>query len=125
MNNWKDIKNYEGLYQVSNFGDVKSLERKVNNQYGAERILKSNFGSNEYKVVVLCKDKKQSTKTVHSLVWDAFGDKSRNGRKLQVDHKDENKLNNNINNLQLLTNRENTNKGKSQYKKTSKYTGVY
>lgn len=105
MELWKDIEGYEGIYQTSNLGRVKSF--KWNNI----RILKFGFDSQGYKMVVLCKNNKLKTRTVHSLVWDAFGTRKRNGRKLQIDHINNNKLDNRIENLQLLTQRQNISKG--------------
>jgi len=74
-------------------------------------------------MVALYKEAKYKTCKIHHLVWGAFGDKLRDGMKLQVDHKDENKTNNCIDNLQLLTNRQNTTK----YHRTKRDlpTGVY
>lgn len=63
---WKDIEEYEGLYQVSNQGRVKSLK------YGKERILKPAPNSDGYLFVVLCKDGKTKTYFVHRLVAMAF-----------------------------------------------------
>lgn len=75
MEIWKDIKGYEGLYQISNFGSVKSLSRVICNNGGIytinEKILKpSNNGG--YLQVVLQKDSKIKTIKVHRLVAEAF-----------------------------------------------------
>lgn len=112
---YKDITGFEGLYQVSNYGRVKSLNRRVNSKSNSKRgvkkrILKTRIGNNGYEMIILSKKQKGYGFCVHTLVWDAFGDKSRNGRKLQIDHIDGNKSNNHIDNLQVLTPRENTNK---------------
>ena len=117
---------YTGLYEVSNHGKVKSLKREVNNQYGSERILKPGISRSGYYIVSLHKNGKQKTPTIHSMEWDAFSDVKRNGKKLQIDHKDSNKLNNMFDNLQLLSARQNVSKRFIQNgNKTSKYTGVY
>ena len=108
---FKPIKDYEGFYEVSNFGDIKSLKRKGCSK---DRMLKSFINGDGYKFIDLKKNGERKTEAIHRLVWDAFGDKPRNGHKLQVDHFDGNKLNNNIDNLQLLTNRENCSKGHQQ-----------
>ena len=97
---WKDIKNFEGLYQVSNLGRVKSKRK----------ILKPIKG--EYFKVVLCKNKIRYTKYIHRLVAETFI--FNNNNKLQVNHKDENKLNNNVNNLEWITFKENMNYGTKQ-----------
>ena len=69
---WKPIKGFEGLYEVSNFGRVKSLPKITNNQYGKEeRILKPGV-TNGYYFVCLCKNGKNTLKLVHRLVAEAF-----------------------------------------------------
>ena len=70
---WKDIEGYEGFYQVSNKGRVKSLKRKIcsnsNHKYNtlSEKLLKLS-GGGKYIQVILCKDGKTSAKLVHRLV---------------------------------------------------------
>ena len=115
---WKAINGYEGIYEISNLGRVKSLKRKD------ATILKLCTNMNGYKTVHLWNRGGGKTKDIHTLVWDAFGNGKRNSRKLQVDHKDENKFNNNIGNLQLLTNRENSVKYRKTQNTSSKYIGV-
>ena len=121
---------YTGLYEVSNYGSVKSLERKVlsekrSNWNHKEKILSPSICGNGYYKVSLHKNNTGTTCKIHHLVWDVFGNQKRNGRKLQVDHIDNNKLNNHFSNLQLLTARENTTKYFLQCtNKTSKYIGV-
>ena len=126
---WKNIKDYEGLYEISNYGRVKSLPKEWVTGIGAlcfhdGLFLKQAMSEKGYLLVNLHKDKKQYTKFIHRLVWDHFGNKQRNGRKLQIDHIDNCKTNNNIDNLQLLTNRQNCSKSRLQHKKLSRYTGV-
>ena len=89
---WKDIKDYEGLYQVSNFGRVKSI------RFGKERILKSGTNNWGYLFVKLCKNGKIKPFLVHRLVAEAFLPNTDNLP--CVNHKDENKQNNNVNNLE-------------------------
>jgi len=99
---WKDVKGYEGLYKVSNFGRVKSLK------YGRERILKTGKGS-YYLTVSLYFDNKLKTAKVHRLVAMAFIENPDN--KPFVNHLDEDKYNNNVNNLEWVTHKENMNYG--------------
>lgn len=103
---WKDIKDYEGLYQVSNLGNVKSLKKQIirNNKYKQtfqEKILKPGLSKNGYLTVSLCKKGKQKTFTIHRLVAEIFIENKNNYK--CINHKDENKLNNKVNNLEWCT----------------------
>ena len=126
---WKDVKNYEGFYKVSNLGRVKSLDRFVSNGKSKRTfkegvILKyGRSGRNRsYLRVNLNKHGKSKSRTVHQLVVEAFLDENYKKNGYVVDHIDENKENNSLSNLRIFTNRENL----SRYKnKTSKYTGVH
>lgn len=115
---WKFIPGYEGLYMVSNWGRVKSL------WFGKERILKPGKALNGYLQVCLHKDGKQRVFGIHRLVWITFGDKERNKETTDIDHIDLNKENNYIENLQLLSARENCSKKTFKKEKTSKFVGV-
>lgn len=96
---WKDIPEYEGLYQVSNLGRIKSLERFIyKGHHNTEKILKQTKCKNGYYYVSLCKDKKVKIIQVHRLVAITF---LNNPDNLQIiNHIDGNKENNNINNLE-------------------------
>ena len=100
---WKDKKDYEGLYQVSNLGRAKSLDRYIKGkghslQFKKGRILKPMKDNNGYLKVKLCKDGKEKAFTVHRLVAEAFLPNPHNYP--CVNHKDENKQNNNVSNLE-------------------------
>ena len=112
---WKDIKDYEGLYQVSNLGRVKSLK------FGKERILSAATNATGYSLVALCNGKTKAI-TAHQLVAMAFLNHKPCGYKLVVDHINTIKTDNRLENLQVITNRENSSKDKK--KGTSKYVGV-
>src|SRR5690606_4862707 len=101
---WKDITGYKGLYQVSNLGNVKSLFK------GKDRILKKALASNGYYSVRLSKKGKQKTLFIHHLVADHFLIKKRNKWEYVVNHKDFNRLNNIESNLEITTQRINTNR---------------
>lgn len=116
---WKSIPNYEGLYEVSNLGRVKSLNY---NKKGIEKILSFCIGNNGYYMVALCSNKKCKSRTIHSLVAEAFLNHKPCGHKLVIDHINNNKLDNRIENLQIVTIRYNTRK--VQGNDTSKYKGV-
>ena len=101
---WKDIKDYEGHYQVSNLGRVKSIK------FGKEIILKQHINiKGGYYYVCLLKNGKHKNYYVHRLVAEAFIPNSYNLP--QVNHRDENKLNNNVDNLEWCTNEYNHNYG--------------
>lgn len=105
---WKDIPGYEGRYQVSDMGRVKSLARVVScgtwNKSQKERVLKPGLCKG-YKQVVLCKDGKREPRTVHRLVAQAFLENS--DGKPQINHKDGDKENNRASNLEWATCSEN------------------
>ena len=91
---WKDIKDYEGHYQVSNLSRVKSIK------FGKEIILKQNIKGGYYSVV-LSKNGIVKNYLVHRLVAEAFIDNTDNLP--CVNHKDEDKLNNNVDNLEYCS----------------------
>ena len=95
MEIWKDIKNYEGYYQVSNFGNIRSLHKR--NKYN---LMKLPIKRGYYQIG-LRKDGTRKFCQVHRLVAQAFIDNPLNLP--QVNHKDENKLNNIVDNLEWCT----------------------
>lgn len=127
--NWKDILGYKGIYQVSNFGNVKTLSRTASHFRGGNRLvnekqLKQNKDGAGYLCVGLYLNGKQIKKPVHRIVAECFLNPIESNVKIVVDHIDNNKLNNNIENLQYITHRENTYKEKVNKGKFKGVTGV-
>lgn len=125
---WKDIPNYEGLYQVSNLGRVKSLDRNVISSDGRKmeligKYLKQVKRSDGYNQVYLSKCGKVNSRLTHIILAITFLNHTPSRCKIVVDHIDNNPSNNELSNLQLITHRENLSKDKKN--KTSKYVGVY
>jgi hypothetical protein len=126
MPTWKDIKGYEGIYQVSDTGEVKSLDRMtIYRMYGKEsptfitgKPLCKRRDKYGYNKVVLCKDGRAKAFMVHRLVAEAFIDNVDN--LATVNHKDMNKRNNNVKNLEWADNiyqcNHKTNNHKRMYK---------
>lgn len=128
---WKSVVGYEGLYEVSNLGRVKSLPRVVyENGYvhrtTKEKILKSPSGSAGYPNIGLCSEGLNRTTPVHLLVAVAFLGHTPDGHKLVVDHINGIKADNRVENIRIVTNRFNLSVGKrkSDNRVTSKYPGV-
>lgn len=100
---WRDVVGYEGLYKVSNLGKVKSL------WFNKERILKPAINSTTYYSVLLYKNNIKKSCLVHRIVATAFLKNENNFN--SVNHINENKLDNNINNLEWCTVEFNNNYG--------------
>ena len=127
---WKDIQGYEGLYQVSNFGRVKSLGRNVKKPllksgycWQEERILKPYKNRKGYLNVRLCKDSRTKDFQIHRLVAIAFIPNPEN--KPQIDHINADKTNNTVNNLRWVTCKENINNPLTLVKITGKNNYLY
>ena len=112
MEEFKDVKNYEGIYQVSNLGNVKSLARKG---CLTERIMKPSMDAHGYLQIPLRKDGKTKCRKIHKLVADAFLNTEPCGHRLVVKHINQDKSDNSLQNL----------KSSHKYtKSSSKYRGV-
>lgn len=117
---WKPIIGYENLYEISNLGNVKSLNAY---NHKKELIMSCPVHHSGYKIVILSKNKHRKTFLVHQLVSEAFLNKTifksmpdENKKhidlsKLEINHIDENKLNNNVLNLEWCTSKYNCNYG--------------
>jgi hypothetical protein len=121
MEIWKDIKGYEGLYQISNEGRVKALSRVVKSRWGTPKPLKEKeireiVDSLGYSRLSLSKDGKVKAHKIHRLVAEAFlvGEG-------QINHIDGNKQNNHVSNLEFCTQRENNIHAQETGLKPSKY----
>ncbi|MGZ0909046.1 NUMOD4 domain-containing protein [Lacticaseibacillus paracasei] len=112
---WKDIEGFEGLYQVSNMGRVRSLDRKdKNGQFRNGRVLADKHNNRGYHMIALCRDGNAKYRLIHRLVAIAF---LNNPDSLpEVNHKDENKANNAVSNLEWCTSEYNLNYGTRKYR---------
>ena len=108
---WRDIPDYEGLYQASSYGRIKASARTINYQNGKivqrkERIMSLIKGYGEYLTIGLCKNKKRHLCYVHRLIAITFIPNPSNLP--YINHKDENKYNNKVDNLEWCTQSYNT-----------------
>lgn len=118
MEYWKAIKGYEGLYEVSNTGKVRSINY---NRTGKVKELSSLGNGLGYLLVVLCQEGKRKNFLVHRLVVEAFIGVIPKG--FVVNHKDENKHNNNVENLEICTYKYNNNYGTRNERLSAAHTG--
>lgn len=108
MENWRPVCGYDGIYEVSDCGQVRSLGRNRRGKLGAPtrvsaRILKQ--GGGRYSMVLLCRDGERRAHSVHRLVAEAFI--PRDETRLEVNHRDGDKRNNHVSNLEWVTRSEN------------------
>ena len=111
---YKDIVGYEGKYQVSNLGNVKSLNYK---RSGKEKLLVPYQTANGYMTISLWNNNRGHTEYIHRLVAKAFIDNPDNLP--EVNHKDENKQNNSVENLEWCDSKYNMNYGEGAHKKSA------
>ena len=114
---WKPVAGYEGRYEVSNFGRVKSLNYM---RTGKEKILRLQNGAHNYQIVCLTKDGKERMHYIHRLVAEAFIPNPENLP--QINHIDENRFNNCVENLEWCTVKYNINYGERTEKVVKKTT---
>ena len=111
MEHWRSIAGYDGLYEVSDLGRIKSLK------YGKEKILKPGKNTGGYLFVILCKDCHTKHLLVHRIVAEAF---IPNTQGLEtVNHKDEVKTNNTVSNLEWMSQGDNVAYSQPQWAKRS------
>lgn len=106
---WKDIKGFEGLYRISNYGRVKSLKRTkrvFNKNIDVPEIIRKNgYDMDGYQILPLNKNSKKYTKKIHRLVAETFIPNLEN--KPCINHLDCNRNNNKVDNLEWCTQKEN------------------
>lgn len=124
---WKDIKDYEGIYQISNLGRVKSMPRKIiykdkkHYKILPERVMSWCDNGNGYKCVYLKKNGKRKIAYIHRLVANAFIENKEN--KKYINHKDYNPCNNRFDNLEWCSQKENVIYSSERMKKAHKSNG--
>lgn len=127
---WRDIPGFEGIYEISNFGLVKSLRRVILCKYKfkviKEKILSPCSNQKGYLIVNLSKKGISNITTIHALMAKIFLNHTAKHNILVINHIDGNKLNNKLSNLEIVTVRENATtcfvKGNENF--SSKYVGV-
>lgn len=117
---WRGVLGYEGLYQVSNMGNIRSLNYGRTKQV---KLLTKTKNAQGYYMFTLHRNGVRKYCTVHQAVATAFLGHKSCGMKLIIDHKDFDRTNNNVDNLEIVTPRQNTSHKKAKH--SSKYTGVF
>lgn len=114
---FKPIPDYDGTFEVSNFGNIRSIRN------GIIRNLKPSNDGHGYLCICLTKNNIRKTFKVHQLVAVTFLNHKPCGHKLVIDHINDIKNDNRVENLQIITNRQNAYKTQGKY--SSKYKGVH
>lgn len=112
MEIWKDIKDYEGIYKISNLGNIKSFK------HNKEKIIALTPDKDGYLKAKLYKKNKPKVVYAHKIVAQTFLKNPKNYN--IVNHKDENKQNNRVNNLEFCDSKYNNNYGSRKYKNNRK-----
>lgn len=120
MEEWKDIEGYEGLYQVSNYGRIKSLGNEATRK---EKILKPNLSGAGYYQVGLCNNGIRKLFYVHRLVAEAFIPNPNNLK--EINHKSEDKTLNTVENLEWCDRLYNMNYGDIKNKMSQSHIGIF
>jgi hypothetical protein len=130
---WVPAKGFEKVYRVSNFGRVKSIDRWVYKAIAGKEVLMKGkllsqcVDANGYYSVTFYNTelKIKRPKEIHTVVYFSFHSKAVKKKGFEVDHIDNNKLNNNVSNLQYIPCRRNSTKRSLNHPKTSQYSGVH
>lgn len=128
---WKDVVGYEGLYQVSNLGRVRSVDRTIEDKFGRikrkrlfkGKLLRLNLCKNGYIIAVLWRNQRTKSCYVHRLVAMAFIPNHEN--KPEIDHIDGDRSNNRSNNLRWCTRKENLNFPLAQKRRYDSHKGKF
>lgn len=116
---WRDVKGYEGIYKISIYGRLKSLK------YNKERIVKPHITTKKYHEVFLWKDGVKKGVHLHRLVAYSFLLNKNENEFNQINHKDENKDNNTLINLEWCNNRYNANYGTRNKRMSASLKGLH
>lgn len=123
---WKSIINYEGLYEISNYGNIRSISSRWGKRNNP-RIVTQTITSKKYKRITLSKNNHKKTYMVHILVYESFKGKIPSG--YEINHIDYNRQNNYLENLEILTHKENVRYSKAkkviQYDRNNKLIKVW
>lgn len=114
---WKDIIGPNKKYQISNFGNIKNHKNQIKKHYSSQ----DGYCFTTFRD----KNKKTFSKFIHQLVWQYFGNGEISDHNKVIDHIDNDKTNNRIDNLQLISQRDNIIKSRKKMNSSSKFTGVH